>query len=228
MRALSPLCMAVVIALSAAPVATLAGPLTLFDDDYGPGWTRGTWDVHVDRENTYGGSAAALHRVGGVTLKTTSLGGLDISGTPLLQAYVNFRVSEAAPGHSLTNVKVRTTTGTLFEFDDRGAGWVCYLDGVEHRDAAEIVFDTDPRSWQLFEIDLSQVDYFGWPHQARQLGDTPITSIEFSAYGNTTGTIAMSADDIRLVPEPALVGVLCVGALALLRRRRQRGLARYA
>jgi len=123
-------------------------------------------------------------------------------------------------------VKVRTTDGCLFEFDNRSTGWVCQLDGVEYRDAAEIVFDTDPDTWQLFEIDLGQVDYYGWPYQSQQLGNTPITFIAFSAYGNTTGNITMLADEIRLVPDPAMVILLVLGGLVLLGPQRRLPLGR--
>jgi len=220
MKMLTVVSIALAVVLASTPSATLAGPIILFDDDYGPGWTKGASNVYIDTDNTNSGSAASLRRIGGITIGVMRPDGLDISGSPLLQAHVNFLVSDATPGHSLTNVKVRTTSGTLFEFDDRSEGWVCYLDGLEYRDAAEIVFDTDPHTWQLFEIDFSQTDYFGWPYQARQLGSTPILGIEFSAYGNTTGAIAMLADDIRLVPEPATLGLLAVGGLVLIRRRR--------
>lgn len=204
--------------LLATPLAQ--ADMILFDDAYGSGWTKGTWDLYVDTEYAYGDSLASLRRSGGVTLETTIPSGVEISQTPVLRAFVNFAVTEATPGHSLTNIKARAMDGTLFEFDDRSEGWTCYLDGVEYVDAADIVFDTDPQTWQLFEIDLSQVDYFGWPYQARQLGSTPISGIEFSAYGNTTGAIAMLADDIRLVPEPATLSLLALGGVALIRRRR--------
>ena len=218
--------MLVLVFMAAAMVLTVmpsvfAVPIIIFDDDYGQGWSKGTFDVYVDTENTHNDSDASLRRNGGVTIVVTQPDGLDIIATSLLQAYVNFLVSDDMPGHSLTNVRVRTTSGTLFEFDDRSEGWVCYLDGIEYRDAAEIVFDTDPHTWQLFEIDLSQTDYYSWPYQTRQLGNTPITGIEFSAHGNTSGAIAMLADNVRLVPEPATLGLLALGGMALICRHRK-------
>jgi len=215
-------CVVEVVVLAAKSQVASAG-LIIFDDDYGSGWARSARDMYADTDITHSGSAASLRRIGGVTVGVTHRDGLDISGTPLLQAYVNFLVSEATPGHAFTNVKVRTTSGMLFEFDDRSEGWVCYLDGLEYRDAAAIVFDTDPHTWQLFEIDLSQTDYFGWPYEARQLGSTPITGIEFSAYGNTIGTIDMLADDIWLVPEPATTTLLGAGIMGLLLCRGRAG-----
>jgi len=205
--------MVAAVTLAATFSAAFAVPIIIFDDEYGPGWSKSASNMYVNTDNTHNDSVASLMRNGGVTIKVTLPDGLDISGKSVLQAYVNFLVSDATPGHSLTNIKVRTTSGTLFEFDDRSEGWVCYLDDIEYRDAAEIVFDTDPHTWQLFEIDLSQTDYYGWPYQARQIGNTPITGIEFSAHGNTIGAIAMLADDVRLVPEPATLLLLGIGGL---------------
>ena len=220
MKMLVLVCMVVAVVL-ATTSAVFAVPIIIFDDEYGPGWSKSASSVYVNTDNTHNDSVASLMRNGGITIKVTLPDGLDISGTSVLQAYVNFLVSDATPGYSLTNIKVRTTNGTLFEFDDRSEGWVCYLDDIEYRDAAEIVFDTDPHTWQLFEIDLSQTDYYGWPYQARQIGNTPITGIEFSAHGNTSGAIAMLADNVRLVPEPATLGLLALGGMALICRHRK-------
>ena len=197
--------------------------IVLFDDAYGSGWTKGTWDLYVDTEYAYGDNLASLRRSGSVVLKTTNPSGVEISQTPILQAYVNFVVTEATPGHALTNVKVRAMDGSLFEFDDRSVGWTCYLDGVEYVDAAEIVFDTNPQTWQMFEIDLSQVDYFGWPYQSRELGSQPVLSLEFSARGNAIGDVDMLVDEVCLViPEPSTLIVLVCGIAELARQRRGR------
>ena len=205
-----------------AYASTVLANATVFEDDYGQDWTKGTWDVYVDTEQTRNDSTASLRRTGGVILEVANPDGLDIRATPILQAYVNFLVTDATPGHSLTNIKVGTTDGTLFEFDDRSEGWVCYLDETEYTDASEIMFDVDPDTWQLFEIDLSQADYFGWPYQSRQIGDATITSLSFSPYGNTTGKIAMYVDDISLVPEPTTISLLGLGVIALFPKRKKR------
>ncbi len=191
----------------------------IYDDDYGTGWTKGTWDVSVDTETTYNNSSSAVRRDNGVSFAVINPAGLDISENPIFQAYVNFIVSESEPGHSITNLQVSTIDGTLFEFDDRSKGWSCYVDGTEYVDADEIVFDNDPNTWQLFEIDLSQTDYFGWPYQSRELGDSPITSIKFGNYGNTTGTSDMYVDNAKLIPEPATMALVALGGVMICVRK---------
>jgi len=203
---------------------------TVFDDSYSPDWKNGSWSVYVETANTYNGSAAALGRVGGVMLSTTNSQGVVISGSPILGAYINFNVTESTPGHSITNVKAQALDGALFEFDDRSIGWNYILDGVEYTDEAEVVFDTNPQTWQYFELNLSQTDYFGWPYQSRLLGDTAITSLNFSAYGNSTGAVNMLVDNISFmpitsaVPEPSslILGLFGVGGILLKKRGKRK------
>lgn len=192
--------------------------ITIFDDSFGADWKSGSWNLYVDLETTYDNSCASLNRIGGVKISTSDSSGIDISPNSILSLYINFVPTETLTGYSFTNVKVSTVDGTLFEFDDRSTGWAYTLDGIEYSDSAEVFFDTDPFTWQLFEIDLSQVDYFGWPYQSRNIGSTPITSINFSPYGNTTGDINMYADNIMLypasvtIPEPSAIILALIGA----------------
>jgi len=192
----------------------------VFDDTYGSAWTKGTWDMSIDGTYAYSGEYS-VRRDGDLVFDIISSDGLDISETPILQAYVNFLVTDESPGHSLTNVKIFTLDGTLFEFDDRSDGWTCYLEGVEYVDAAEIVFDTNPETWQLFEIDLSQVDYSGWPYKSQLIDATPVTALTFSADGSSTSDIDMLADNVRFVPVvplPTTLALLGTGTLLLLKR----------
>ncbi len=209
-----------VLACSAAPAKA---DIVVFDDEYGEGW-KDPRNVDIQTEYAHGDSGASLRRTGkGVFVELEESSGLAIDQTPVFRTYVNFVVTDETPGHSITNLRVSTVDGTRFEFDDRSDGWVCYLDGVEYVDAAEVFFDTDPHTWQLFELDMSQVDYYGWPYQSRQLGSTPIESIAFDIYGSTTGRVDMMIDDVRLVshiPEPASLILFGVGGLTVLLRRR--------
>lgn len=200
------------------PQTTEAG--VIFSDTYGPDW-KGHWSVSVIRDPVYGGEGLALSKTRGMRFDVSSDGGMVIADEPVLQMRINFLVEQNHPGHSLTNVRVLTLDGTLFEFDDRSEGWTCSIDGTSYTDAQEVFFDTDPDTWQLFEIDLSQTDYFGWPYQSRQIGDDPIIRISLDTWGNTTGDALMVVDNAKLIPEPATICLFSIGAALLLSCRRK-------
>jgi hypothetical protein len=199
-----------------AQVPAVNANTMIFDDNYGEGWTAGNWDNYIASEYTYNQTQYSVSRVNEIKFKVTDTQGMIIAGDTIFQAYVNFLVDEETPGHSITNIKVSTTEGTLFEFDDRSTGWICYLDEIEYLDTAEVVFDTNPDTWQLFKIDLSQTDYFGWPYQSRELGITPITSITLSSNGNSIGNTQMLADNVMIIPEPATIVILGFAMMLLI------------
>lgn len=191
----------------------------IFSDAYNTGWAS-HWSVSVVQDPVYGGEGFALSKDRGMRFDVSGDDGMVISDTPVLQLRINFIIDQNHTGHSLTNVKVSTIDGNIFEFDNRSEGWTCSVDGTNYIDAQEIFFDTDPDTWQLFEIDLSQTDYFGWPYQSHQIGDTPITRISLDTWKNTTGNALMVVDNVRLVPEPATICLLGLSVATICRRRK--------
>jgi len=200
-----------------AALASSAWADLIYTDAYGEDW-KGHWSVDVQSERVFDGQYA-LRSSGGIRFDVAAGDGLLIHEAPLLEAYVNFLSSDASPGHSITSVRARATDGSFFEFDDRGPGWEFLIDGVSYVDAREALFDDDPETWQLFQIDLSQIDYAGWPIVEQQIGARAIEQVSFSPWRNTTGNIDILVDNVRLVPEPTMLVLLGVGCILMLRRR---------
>lgn len=193
----------------------------IYTDDFGDDWECKMWDINVETSNTHNASASALSNEGQFVFYTRDDAGVTIDANPKLNVYVNFFTDEDYTGHSITSLRAHTVSGDLYEFDNRGAGWTYSIDGQVYQDTAEAVFDTDEQTWQLFELDLSQVDYY-WDNgnQPRYLGSSAIDSISFSGWDNTTGDIHIAVDDAMLVPEPTTAALLGLGSLLLIWRKK--------
>ena len=148
-----------VLGIAVGALTSVAQADLIYTDAYGEDW-KGHWSVDVQLEHVFDGQYA-LRSSGGIRFDVAPGDGLQIHEFPWLEAYVNFLPSDALPGHSITSVRARATDGSLFEFDDRGPGWEFRIDGVSYVDVHEALFDDDPKTWQLFQIDLSQMDYAG-------------------------------------------------------------------
>ena len=63
--------------------------------------------------------------------------------------------------------------------------------------------------------------YAGWPVVEQHIGERAIEQISFSPWKNTTGSIDILVDNVRLVPEPTTLALLGLGCVVLPTCRRR-------
>jgi hypothetical protein len=154
-----------------------------------------------------------------------------VNGEYKLEFMMNSLDGLASPGITV-GIKYgnEVTTTTTYMFDQKGVTRTYNIDGVDTLYVVggsipadlNIRTDADGSTWQKVTVDLTEVVNTGWPYVANQWDPATQVLNEVSIgfdYRDTSDKLLV--DNVKLVPEPATMSVLGLGALALLRRRRR-------
>lgn len=203
--------------LLAAPSAQAV--VIIFDDADGPGWSR-SWTTPSQATHVYEGTMALRSAQGQFGMSNT--GGF-VGSEHILEFYAN--TTDETPAHQLyVTLSWTDADGTshTVPFSSRNIPATYIIDDVSvEATTGGFSLDTDLDTWQKVQLDLTQTAYTGWPYIAHTYvpGADTIASIGLGT--NPSGQSAnVVIDNVRLIPEPALLSLLGLGMGALLRRRR--------
>jgi hypothetical protein len=214
-------------------VASASADIIVFDDAFQNGWKAAQWDMTTNATAGIGGSATltSLKSGGGSTgirISTADSAGQMVGANSLLEFWFNTSDGSVSPGITV-GIKYNANS-TTYMFDQKGVTRTYNIDGVDTLYVVggsipadlNIRTDADGSTWQKVTVDLTEVVNTGWPYVANQWDPATQVLNEVSIgfdYRDTSDKLLV--DNVKLVPEPATMSVLGLGALALLRRRRR-------
>ncbi len=197
------------------------GAVVIFDDATDAGWTL-EWNVTAQATHVYEGTTA-LASNGQFIFKHT---GFVDANNYILEFYAN--TTDTTPAThlfiELSWIDAADVAHSLITYDNRNVPAIYYVDDVPVAAGTSgmgIALDTDTDTWQKIQLDLSQKVYMGWPYVEHQYvpGVDTITRINFRSDGGQSLNVVL--DSVRLVPEPASMGLVGLGLGAMLLRRRR-------